>query len=82
LNEETIWRISTKCAGILKKHVSVGNEVKEGDLLGEIIHPLEGNVIGKIVSPIDGTVFFSYSKQLVMAHTDIFNIIPSHSIQL
>jgi predicted deacylase len=76
LNEETIWHISTNHAGILKKYVSVGEEVKEGDLLGEIIHPLEGNTIDKIISPIDGTMFFSYNKQLVMMHTDIFNIIP------
>jgi predicted deacylase len=76
LNEDTIWRINTRHAGILKKHVSVGQEVKADDLLGEIIHPLEGNTIKKIASPVDGTVFFSYNKQLVMEHTDIFNIIP------
>jgi hypothetical protein len=76
LNEDTIWRIGTKHAGILKKHISVGNEVKADDLLGEIIHPLEGNTIARITSPVDGTVFFSYNKQLVMEHTDIFNIIP------
>ncbi len=77
LNEESIRRISTGTghAGILKKYVSVGDEVKEGDLLSEIIHPLEGNTIDRITSPVDGTVFFSYSKQLVMEHTDIFNIV-------
>ncbi|MCL2259892.1 MAG: M14 family metallopeptidase [Fibromonadales bacterium] len=76
LNEEKICRISTNRAGILKKYVSVGDEVKEGNLLCEIIHPLEGHVIDQIVSRIDGTVFFSYNDQLVMEHTDIFNIIP------
>jgi predicted deacylase len=75
LNEDTILRISAGRAGILKKYASIGEEVKEGDLLCEIIHPLEGNTIDRIVSPIDGTVFFSYSKQLVMEHTDIFNIL-------
>jgi len=79
LNEETILRISTNRAGILKNYVSVGDEVKDGDLLSEIIHPLEGNIIDRIASPIDGTVFFSYNKQLVMEHTDIFNIIPFRS---
>jgi predicted deacylase len=74
LNEETILRISTRSAGILKKYASIGDEVKEGDLLCEIIHPLEGNTIDKIISPVDGTVFFSYTKQLVMEHTDIINL--------
>jgi len=76
LNEDTIWRISTGHAGILRKCASVGDEVKEGDLLGEITHPLEGNSLHKVISPIGGTLFFSYNKKLVMEHTDIFNIIP------
>ena len=76
LKEELIKNVQTSKAGILKKYVSVGNEVTEGDLLCEIFHPLEGNVIGHIISPVDGTVFFAYNKQLVMEHTDVFNIIP------
>jgi len=58
----------------------VGDEISEGDLLCEIIHPLEGNTIGRIESPMDGTVFFAYNKQLVMEHTDIFNIVPFSNV--
>jgi uncharacterized protein len=76
LNEESIKKIQAGCAGILKKYVAVGDEVTEGDLLCKIIHPLEGNTIGRIESPADGTVFFAYNKQLVMEHTDVFNIVP------
>jgi len=76
LKEEAIRNVQTSLAGILKKYVSVGDEVVEGDLLCEIIHPLEGNAIGRILSPVDGIVFFSYNKQLVMEHTDVFNIVP------
>ncbi|MCL2231105.1 MAG: M14 family metallopeptidase [Treponema sp.] len=76
LKEDSILQVSVQKAGILKKHVSVGDEIKKGYLLCEIIHPLEGNVIDQIVSGTDGTVFFSCSEQLVMEHTDVFNIIP------
>jgi len=76
LNEESIRNVQANCAGILKKYISVGDEVNEGDLLCEIIHPLEGNTIGRVVSPLEGTVFFSHTKQLVMEHTDIVNIVP------
>jgi predicted deacylase len=69
--------MQTACAGILKKHAKVGDDVNEGNLLCEIIHPLEGNVIGRIVAPVDGTVFFAYNKQLVMEYTDVFKIVPS-----
>ncbi len=76
LNEDLIKDVQTRRGGILKKYVAVGDEVVEGDLLCEIIHPLEGNTIGRIESPTDGTVFFAYNKQLVMEHTDVFNIVP------
>jgi len=80
LSEESIWNVQTVCAGILKKYVSVGDEVQEGDQLCEVIHPLEGHVIGSILSPADGTVFFAHSKQLVMEHTDVFNIVPFSNV--
>ncbi|MDR2595527.1 MAG: succinylglutamate desuccinylase/aspartoacylase family protein [Fibromonadaceae bacterium] len=76
LNEELIINVQARNAGILKKHVYVGEEVSEGDLLCEIIHPLEGNTIGRIKSPTDGTVFFAYNKQLVTEYSDVFNIVP------
>jgi predicted deacylase len=76
LYEDKIRRVHTGSAGIIKKYVSVEDEVKEGDLLCEIIHPLEGHPLDRIVSPIDGTVFFAYNKQLVMEYADIFMIIP------
>jgi predicted deacylase len=76
LNESSIHHVNTSCGGILKKYVSIGDEISEGDLLCEIVHPLEGNKIDRIESPVDGTIFFSHNKQLVMEHTDIFMIIP------
>jgi predicted deacylase len=77
LNEDDMRHVQTSGAGIIKNCVSVGYDVSEGDLLCEIIHPLEGYVTERIVSPIDGTVFFAYNKQLVMERADIFKIIPS-----
>ena len=76
LHEESIRNVQATCGGILKKYVTVGDVLNEGDLLCEIIHPLEGNTISRIASPVDGTVFFSHNKQLVMEHTDVFNIVP------
>jgi hypothetical protein len=77
IKEESICDIQTTYAGILKKHAAVGEDVNEGDLLCEIIHPLEGHTIGHIASPVDGMVCFAYNKQLVMEYTDVFKIIPS-----
>jgi predicted deacylase len=76
INEDDIQHIHTSGAGIIKNYVSVGYDVSEGDLLCEIIHPLEGYVTERITAPLSGTVFFAYNKQLVMERADIFKIIP------
>ncbi|MDR2592887.1 MAG: succinylglutamate desuccinylase/aspartoacylase family protein [Chitinispirillales bacterium] len=80
LNEESIRTVKTGCAGMQKKHVTIGDEVAEGDILCEIVHPLEGNTISLITSPVDGTVFFAHNKQLVMEHTDMFSIVPFSNV--
>jgi predicted deacylase len=77
IKEESLHNIQATYAGILKKHTAVGEEVNEGDLLCEIIHPLEGDIIGCIIAPVNGTVFFAYDKQLVVEYTDVFKIVPS-----
>jgi predicted deacylase len=76
INEETIRHIATGSAGILRQHVYVGDEVSEGDILCEIVHPLEGYAIERIVAPVGGTVFFTQNKQLVMQRAEVFKIIP------
>jgi predicted deacylase len=76
LNEDDMQHIYTSGSGIIKNCVSVGFDVNEGDLLCEIIHPLEGYVTERITSPIGGTVFFAYNRQLVMERADIFKVVP------
>jgi predicted deacylase len=76
LREDDIRHVHTSGAGIIKNYVSVGDDVSEGDLLCELVHPLEGYTMEQIQSPIRGTVFFSYNNQLVMERADIFKSIP------
>jgi predicted deacylase len=76
LREDDIRHVHTNGSGIIKNCVAVGDEVNEGDLLCELVHPLEGYTTERVHSPIGGTVFFAYNKQLVMERADIFKIIP------
>jgi predicted deacylase len=76
INEDTVRFVGTDSAGILKKYVSVGDEVNEGDLLCEVVHPLEGYTLERVTAPVGGIIFFSHSKQLVMQGAEIFKIIP------
>ena len=40
-----------------KGKVQIGEQVKEGDLLGEILNPLTGDVEQAVKAPISGMVF-------------------------
>lgn len=44
-------------AGFFVRQVECGSRVKKGDLLGEIITPLEGKVLAQIKAPCDGLLF-------------------------
>lgn len=44
-------------AGIYVPHVRIGEQVKEGDLLGEVLDPLTGDVEQAVTAPIDGMLF-------------------------
>lgn len=44
-------------AGIYIPHVKIGEQVKEGDLLGEVLNPLTGDVEQAVTAPIAGMLF-------------------------
>ena len=44
-------------AGIYLPHVQIGQKVRKGQLLGEILDPLTGTVEQKVEAPVDGLLF-------------------------
>lgn len=75
ISEDRLLQIHSPAAGIYKSYVKTGDEFSRGDLLCEIIDPLEGNVISKIYAPIDGIVFFRYNRPLVFEKNVLYKII-------
>lgn len=75
VDESQLTQIHSKVAGIYKSYVQTGDEFRTGDLLCEIIDPLEGNVISKIHAPVNGIVFFQYNRPLEFEKTVLFKII-------
>lgn len=67
--------VRTKSAGIFDSKVKVGDEIVKGELLAQIIDPLEGNVKEELISPVDGIVFFGHNDPLTYANTAVFKII-------
>lgn len=75
ISESRLIQVHSPAAGICRSYVSAGDEVHSGDLLCEIIDPLEGEVISRILSPVSGTVFFRYNRPLEFEKSVLYKII-------
>ena len=67
--------VRTKSAGIFDSKVKAGEEIAKGQILAQIIDPLEGEVKENLISPVDGIVFFGHNDPLTYANTAVFKII-------
>ena len=67
--------VRTKTAGIFESKVQVGEEIGKGQLLAEIIDPLEGEVKEELRAPVDGIIFFGHNEPLTYANTAVFKIV-------
>ena len=52
-----------------------GDRIRAGQVLCEIIHPLEGEVLSRVTSPVDGRVFFAHHSPLVKERGVVYKII-------
>ena len=62
-------------AGLLMIACTAGQQVKRGELLAHIVHPLEGHEVCRILSPADATVFFLRNKSICFQNTLLFRLI-------
>jgi len=75
--ENSLISVRTDKAGIYRRFHHPGDRVREGQVLCEIVNPLEGRVIDRVYSPVDGRVFFAHLSPLVKEHDTIYKIILS-----
>ena len=75
LDESELISVRSDDAGLYRELVSVGSEVRKGDVLARILHPYEGDVISELRSPADGTVFFARHKSIICQHSLVFKIV-------
>ena len=55
--DRAVGYLNADMAGIFVPKIEIGDQVKKGDILGEILNPLSGNVERVVEAPIDGMVF-------------------------
>lgn len=75
IGEDRLIQIHSPCAGICRSRIRTGDEVRSGDLLCEIIDPLEGNIISSVYSPVNGIVFFRYNRPLEFEKSVLYKLI-------
>jgi uncharacterized protein len=69
--------INAEASGILIPAITHSDFVKRGDLLCQIVNPLDGSILQNIVSPVDGHVFTLRSYPVVYEGSLISRIFTS-----
>lgn len=75
LEEEDLLPIKSDVPGIYRRLKGPGDEVRFGEVLSEIVDPIEGEVISQILSPSDGIIFFAHTKPLVIQNCVVYKMI-------
>lgn len=75
IQETDLMSIKVDVSGIYRPLKHPGDEVCFGDVLAEVIDPIQGEVISQIIAPSDGIIFFAHSKALVIQNSTIYQLI-------
>ena len=75
MEEEEMLSIKSDAAGFFRRLKDVNVEVKKGEVLGEIIDPMDGHILNEIVSPVDGIIFYMQDAPLIYQNIVLFRII-------
>ncbi|MCM1272446.1 MAG: succinylglutamate desuccinylase/aspartoacylase family protein [Clostridium sp.] len=75
INESALVSIKADEAGFFRKLVEVDSEVKRGQVLAEIVNPMDGSVKAEIVASTDGIVFFVQDAPMVFQNVVVYKII-------
>lgn len=75
LQEEQLTNVHSMSSGIYRRFFGPGEEVRYGQVMGEVIDPYEGSVRERIVAPTDGIVFFAHTRPLIHEGDIVFRLI-------
>lgn len=75
LKESELVSVKADEAGFFKKLVSVNQEVKRGQVLAEIINPIDGCVKSEVIAPTDGIIFFAQDEPMVFQNVVVYKMI-------
>lgn len=65
MEESEMISIKSTAAGFFKRLRNVNEEVRRGDLMGQIIDPIYGNALAEVKAPADGIIFYMQDAPLI-----------------
>lgn len=65
IQEEQLTNVHSMSGGIYRRQINPGEEVRYGQIIGQVIDPYEGGVRENITAPTDGVVFFAHTQPLI-----------------
>ena len=74
IDEQDLITIKSQVAGIFIKKKKAGEVISKGEVIAEILDPLNGSVIEQVKSPVYGEIFFAHNNPLVLQSATIFRI--------
>lgn len=74
VGEEKLFNIKAKRGGLFRALVDVGEEVKAGQTMAEVIDPYEGEVLETLTSDKNGRVFFIQDAPFILEKTLAFKM--------
>ena len=75
INDTDMTSVRTAKSGLFESLVKVGEEVKEGTPLANIVHPYDGEIMETLYAPIDSKIFFMHTDPLTYANTAVFKLV-------
>ena len=75
IKEKDLKYVYAPTNGIFRSRIQVGDEVRYGESMADIIDPFTGEVKESIVAPTDGIVFFAYTDPMIGQYDVVYRLI-------
>ena len=75
LEEDGLMPVKASTGGIFRRIKAPGDEVVQGEVMAEILHPYENTVVEEVKATGNGVVFFAHKSPLVSENSVLYKVI-------
>lgn len=75
VHDTDMMSVQTSKSGFFEPMVRVGDTVREGTPLANIVHPYTGEIMETLYAPADSRIFFMHTDPLTYANTSVFKFV-------